>query len=361
MSSDRDWHDLLEAAVPRPQPSPDALRRLDEAIAARRRRMATTAVPIGTAVAVGAVIAAIGLFSPGNGGAGPATVGGSPPAHTSGWLPAGSLIDKCGNTFCSMRADGSDRRTEDLTFPEWDPAWSPDGQSLAFRGYRNENDGSYAVYVASARDCVPHRIAGTSGGYEPTWAPNGKQVAFALGGIHVVNLDGSNPRTVTAPSGAVDTAPSWSAGNRIAFVRTERGHAAGQVYVVDGGGGRPRRLTEGPDGHEQPAWSPDGSRLATVAKKSDAGGRIVVLGRHGRAQQVSPQRWTAFSPTWTPDGRIVFLRVVYPAGQAQATAAYVVRPDGRGLHLLYSHLGGAEGSALQVAWTPAQTPLAGCS
>src|SRR5262245_39151566 len=54
-----------------------------------------------------------------------------PSAGMKGQVPAwaahlrGEIAYKCGNSICLMRPDGSARRTLTATFPEWDPAWSP--------------------------------------------------------------------------------------------------------------------------------------------------------------------------------------------------------------------------------------------
>jgi hypothetical protein len=76
-------------------------------------------------------------------------------------------------------------------------------------------------------------------------------------------------------------------------------------------------------------------------------------GRHS----VSPRAWTSYSPTWTPSGKIVFLRQTgAPTPSAAApTSAYVVNRNGTGLRLLYPNL-----DAIQIAWGPAALPRVTC-
>jgi hypothetical protein len=77
-------------------------------------------------------------------------------------------------------------------------------------------------------------------------------------------------------------------------------------------------------------------------------------GRH----RVSPPSWTSFSPTWTPGGKIVFLRQTGTPTQYSAApaSAYIVDRNGSGLRLLYPRLG----DALQITWGPKSLPHARC-
>jgi hypothetical protein len=263
---------------------------------------------------------------------------------------SGKVAYKCDNSMCLMNPDATGQRTLGAALPEWDPAWSPDGQQLAFRGYRTTQEGSYAIYVVQADGCRVTRLPATGGGTTPTWSPNGKEIAYAVGGIQIVSVDGTQHRSLTQDTHhSFDASPAWSATNRIAFVRTPKGSAAGEIYVANVDGSAVAPLTHGGRGFQQPAWSSDGGSIAFVEGRATAipqGAYVIEVanpdgtGRHA----VSPRSWVSYDPTWTPDGHVVFL-----AERGSDVDAYMVNADGSNLRRLYSHLA-AMPSSVQISW-----------
>ncbi len=86
------------------------------------------------------------------------------------------------------------------------PNWSPDGKSIVFWRYNEEVDPT--VYVVKA-DGSGERDLGW--GIGPAWSPDGKRIAFIdiLGGISVMNADGSDRRVVVAGGGTWNQDPDW--------------------------------------------------------------------------------------------------------------------------------------------------------
>ena len=264
-----------------------------------------------------------------------------------------------------MRPDGTGKRALTATFPEWDPAWSPDGRRLAFRGYYGSAEGDYDLYVVDANGCHVARLTHRVGGISPSWSSTGSQIAFDVGGIDVINVNGTGFRRLTrdTSTGYHVFAPAWSVRNRIAFVRYGTGSSRGEIYAMNADGSGIVPLTRGGPGFGQPSWSPDGKSIAFVAYPSssarlNSAGVVEVANADGTgAHQVSPHSWTSYSPTWTPSGKIVFLRQIGAATQLAAapTSAYIVNHDGTGLRLLYPNL-----DAIQIAWGPTTLPGATC-
>lgn len=338
--------------------------------ARRRQRRRYLLAGLATAVVLaGTAGATIGLTGPG--GRSPARQGPRRVAHRSAStspVPAramrlnGEVAYKCGNSICLMRPDGTRKRTLTATYAEWDPSWSPDGRRLAFRRYYAFGDGAYDLYVVDANGChltrLTHRMNGTSS----SWSPNGRQIVFSVPlGIYVVNADGTGLRrlvpSVSRYAYGADT-PAWSVTNRIAYARYLPSRHRTEIYTVNPNGSGNAPLTRGTASFGQPSWSPDGKSIAFVANPG-AGSSIEVASATGAGvHRVSPRSWTSYSPTWTPGGKIVFLRQIGGPTQSTAapTSAYVVNRDGSHLRLLYPNLG----DALQIAWGPTTLPPASC-
>ena len=150
------------------------------------------------------------------------------------------------------------------------PAWSPDGQKLVFRSFRDVNS---EIYVVNADGSGLVRLTNNDANdREPAWSSTGK-IAFvsdrdnANGEIYVMNTDGSNIVRLTH-NDSVETTPAWSPdGSMIAFSREvdcDYG-CSYDLFVMNADGTGTRRLETGWVSYEQntdPAWSPDGRAIA---------------------------------------------------------------------------------------------------
>ena len=125
----------------------------------------------------------------------------------------------------------------------------------------------------------PHAAAGESA---PRWAPDGRRLVVERNGrLLVIRADRRGERFL-----ANGREPAWSQKrNRIAFVGGTE-----DLYLVRPTGRGLRRLTATPAVESQPAWSPDGRRLAYVAFEGESTDLYVLDVGSGRGRQADPGR-----------------------------------------------------------------------
>jgi serine/threonine protein kinase len=174
-----------------------------------------------------------------------------------------------GNQDLYLQRTGGTKRTN-LTrdWPEDDsePAFSPDGNSIAFR---SEHGGGGLFLMGATGESV-RRLTDT--GYNPAWSPDGKEIVYATApgddprewGAHsrLWRIEVANPgrRHLVAEVDAVQ--PSWSPnGKRIAYWSVPAGSGQRTLWTIPAMGGEPVQVTEDSSYNWSPAWSPDGRYL----------------------------------------------------------------------------------------------------
>ncbi len=171
-----------------------------------------------------------------------------------------------------------------------------------------------ATPVAAVRLVNPTQLTFEQGAEMfPSWAPDGKRVAFMRGDDIWVTQLGASPINLTADFPGPDTFPSWSPdGAQIAFASAREG---GGYFVVSALGGRPRKVLPVGGRRGRPVWSADGRQLAGPSVKRD--GEVVLdvitLQTMQSAAVPLPGRET-WRPDliWSPDGTLVaYIDAVY--------------------------------------------------
>ena len=157
--------------------------------------------------------------------------------------------------------------TKDSTWDEEQPAFSPDGERIAFRSSR-EGGG---IFVMGRTGEAVRRV--TRAGFNPAWSPDGTRLVYSLENVEL------------NPQNSLGRAETW-------VVTVETGEA--------------RRLTEGDA--TLPSWSPHDRRIAYAARlrdrlkgslwtmKVDGTDSVAIPGGGGRD----------WNPVWSPDGRFLY-------------------------------------------------------
>lgn len=187
--------------------------------------------------------------------------------------------------------------TEDSLADDTQASFSPDGAHIAFRSERSGG----GIFKMGATGEMGPRL--TDFGFNPAWAPNGKEIVFATERI----IDNPNNRTSTSELWVVDTTtearrlitkgdavqPSWSPnGLRIAYWSADRGRR--DIWTIAANGSEAAAVTDDNHLDWNPVWAPDGNHLYFV---SDRGGTmgvwVVAIDEHTGRVLGSPQAVTS--------------------------------------------------------------------
>jgi Tol biopolymer transport system component len=237
----------------------------------------------------------------------------------------------------------------------WDPALSPNGRALAFRGYYKPfAEGDFALYIDNLRTGRFRRLT-QSIASDPAWSPDGKWIAFDTSGggeIWKVRASGNKPvRLTQRPRKAVgDATPTWSPNERqIAFVRWV--HQRGQIWLMQSDGHDAHLIhSDSRFSDSTPAWSHDGSRIAFVVRRGNQTAIEVMNANGTNTHVVTKPDLVAWNPVWLPhDTGIAFLNGDSVSGSGNI---FVMRPDGRAVHQVTHWRGRAR--TPQFSWTGAR-------
>jgi len=208
---------------------------------------------------------------------------------------------------------------ENTPLPQPTPLGGGSGQ-IAFASNRS---GTPQIYLSNVDGSnVTPLTSMEDGACQPAWSPNGRLLVFispcprradffetvyTSSSLYLINADGTNITQLTNVPGA-DFDPAWSPdGKRIAFASMRDGGK--QIYTLDSTSLAVTRLTNTSVSIEtsQPVWSPDGTMIAYMVKRVGTYQVWVMDDTGQKNEQVvrSGQTIWDFGPVWAPDGKTI--------------------------------------------------------
>jgi TolB protein len=212
----------------------------------------------------------------------------------------------------TMKQNGTDKQqVTHLSGLAIFPDFSPDGSKLVFSA-QPAGSPTRDIYVIGSDGSGLTRLTSGAGnnGY-PAFSPDGTKIAFTsnrtgTSQVYVMNADGSGQTQLTFDPQPKDQVPDWSPdGSKIAYLADTHGIADvgvswGDIWVMNADGSGQHAITSGASWYGT-AWSPDGSRIATLDRPSRTVYTVNATdGSDPRA--VHPGPGPQFVPGWQPRG-----------------------------------------------------------
>ncbi|MCE9646123.1 MAG: hypothetical protein K8S20_09010 [Chloroflexi bacterium] len=291
----------------------------------------------------------------------PVLVTGLPPAPTSGIgfpsppvvftsssinPPVGHIVFTCqifkvqaSNQICIINADGTGfrRLTTDDSRQHYYPSLSPDGKSVVYAAFREEN--VYEIYEMGLATANVTRLTNRIGILNaPEISPNGKYIIFKhssgfnnKNNVWIMDRNGGNVNNVPRAEG---WDPTWAPDGKHVLFASDRDGTV-QLYSIHIDGDELHKISNLPAIRGRSDWSSDGKYIVTYSGQPWKREVYIMNADGTNAHVLSPAGGNSQGPSFSPDGQWVTFTAYYDHfNDENGCEIYIMRVDGTDLRRL---------------------------
>jgi TolB protein len=229
--------------------------------------------------------------------------------------------------------------------PILSPAWTPDGQSIAYVSFETKRP---AIYLQNLATGTREKLTGFRGlNGAPSFSPDGKQMLFTASmhgnpEIYQMNLATRELERMTN-NGAIDTEARYSPDGKSFIFTSDRGGSV-QIYRHDFATGQAKRLSFRGSFNARGTLSADGKQMALVHRPSGSNYKVALQDMNSGIVNILTPTSLDESPSFSPNGQMV----VYATREANRGLLSIMSVDGRFRMNLPSEVG----EVREPAWAP---------
>ena len=199
--------------------------------------------------------------------------------------------------------------------------------------FHSERTGNFEIWTMQGDGLDLRQLTSeTTRNVEPAWSPDGERIAFASARddpdnlqLYQMNTDGSDQRSIFSDTQPYDNgSPRWSPdGQRIVYQSNRE--VQFDIYTVKADGTDERRLTDHPRNDSMPDWSPDGSKVVFVSDREGPDTLYIMDADGSNQRSLLPHSdWRNYRPRWSPDGK----EILFISERSGIPLVFVVQSDG---------------------------------
>jgi len=217
-----------------------------------------------------------------------------------------------GDIYLQRVAGGEARRLTSDGKIIWGLAWAADGRSIV---YSSNRGGLVTLWRVPISGGEPQPLAGIGqDAYFPAISQRGILLAYTqrLENFNIWRAKGPRSTSPGGPPVELISSPRQQAdeqfspdGKRIAFMSDRSGSF--EIWVCNSDGSNPVQLTSfGGPATGTPHWSPDGGWIAFDSRPGGKAGVFVISAQGGEPRRVTEGNWDDIVPSWSRNGKWIY-------------------------------------------------------